>query len=80
MYSMCSAQAGPHCLHRCLRMRNWPSLQKRWAVQAGVPPSTVYNALNQSALLTADELATFQLDVAQLHWKLLCAGQWLDPR
>lgn len=41
----------------------------------GVPRAMVYNALNQSVLLPAEELAAFQLDIERLHWKLLVAGK-----
>lgn len=51
-------------------------LQKARAVQAGVPRSMVYNAINQSELLTKTDLETFHLEEeGPLHWKLLGAGE-----
>ena len=50
------------------------SLQRQWAIQAGVPCSMVRNALNQSEMLTDEDLAAFNLGVEHLHWKLWAAG------
>lgn len=50
-------------------------VQRASAVEMGVPPEMVYNALNQSQLLELDDRTFFHLDRAQpLHWKQLVAG------
>lgn len=50
-------------------------MQRASAVEMGVPPEMVYNALNQSQLLELDDRTYFHLDRAQpLHWKQLVAG------
>ena len=50
--------------------------QKREAIQAGVPRSTVYNALNQSELLSKADRESFHLEEeGPLHWKLLGSGE-----
>ncbi|KAG2432736.1 hypothetical protein HYH02_012870 [Chlamydomonas schloesseri] len=62
--------------------------QRLFALQAGVPRHLVYNALEQSALLTAAELAEFQLggeggsggqQQVPLRWKLLAEGTARHP-
>lgn len=46
------------------------------AVQAGVPRSMAYNAINQSELLSQADLEAFCLEEeGPLHWKLLGAGR-----
>lgn len=50
-------------------------LQKGKAVQAGVPRNLVYNAINQSELLSKADLEKFHLEEeGPLSWKLLGAG------
>ena len=51
-------------------------LQKKHAVQAGVPGSIAYNAINQSELLSQADRESFHLEEeGPLHWKLLGAGE-----
>ena len=50
-------------------------LQKGKAVQAGVPRNLVYNAINQSELLSKADLENFHLEEeGPVSWKLLGAG------
>ena len=50
-------------------------LQKAFALQAGIPPEIVYNAINQSELLSTADIKSFHLEEkGPLHWKLLGAG------
>jgi hypothetical protein len=51
-------------------------LQKLLAESAGLPRQMVYNALNQSELLSEEDIAYYRLNEAEpLHWKLLAAGK-----
>ena len=63
-------------MNSVLANRIYCVLQKKQAVQAGVPCSVVYNAINQSELLTRAELESFHFDEeGPLHWKRLGAGE-----
>jgi|AntDeeMinimDraft_6_1070357.scaffolds.fasta_scaffold105620_1 hypothetical protein len=49
-------------------------MQREFALKAGVPEYILRNALNQSALLSAEDVAAFDFGTSRLRWKLLSTG------
>eukprot|EP00873_Tetraselmis_striata_P022777 jgi/Tetstr1/443041/TSEL_031100.t1 len=58
-------------LVRCLDFERFSSTQKLFAQRAGIPRELLYNALNQSTLLSPDDIRSLHLHTENLHWKLL---------
>ena len=49
-----------------------------YALQAGIPRNLVYNSLNQSAILSGEDVHFFQLHIERLPWKLMSEAQVLS--
>eukprot|EP00983_Pelagomonas_calceolata_P112931 1159936-Pelagomonas_calceolata.AAC.12 len=55
--------------------KNFTREQRQFALKAGVPEDILRNALNQSRLLSAEDIEAFDFGTSRLRWKLLSAGE-----